>query len=360
VATSISDNLRGNPAELQGSGLAGSENSRRLTDEQRQWLADLYQANFASVFRLCEGVLRSREDAADAAHETFLVAMDSIQPGATPKMARSWLLTVARNHCLDVLRRRKRYGRALVTLGGNPTNGTDMESAIAERDFVSLVLSRLSLRERQALWQSAVESRPVADIAMGLRLNYMAAAQVLHRARLRAEAAARIAVVIGIARLGRSLRRAMFQRNLAAHNPSGFGSLLSVDRLLALAAVPIIVVASQSSSSPARPPGADSSTVAAPANTIGLPAPTPVGSKSLLSQGSLGPLNGGPNGQLPASGTVPAGVSSALDGLIGTVSHAIGQLTGPAPTASASGTLPGTSTTIPQLPVPTPSPSLAP
>jgi hypothetical protein len=114
------------------------------------------------------------------------------------------LLTVARNHCLDLLRRRKRLGKALVTLGPDEGRGTDIENAVADRDFIDLVFKQLSKGERQALWQSAVESRPLADIASGLRLSYMAAAQVLHRARRHAvQAATRVALVFGIFHVGR-------------------------------------------------------------------------------------------------------------------------------------------------------------
>ena len=341
-----SEAVHANTAELPSSSSPGSSTSRRLTDQQQRWLADLYQANFASVFRLCTRMLRSSEDAADAAHETFLIAVDSMQPDTGGGTARSWLMTVARNHCLDVLRRRKRFGRALVTLGGNPQNGADIESAIADRDFVSLVLNQLSHRERQALWESAVERRPLADIAMDLRLNYMAAAQVLHRARQRAAGvAARVAVVIGIARLVRAVRRNMEQRNLTSAHQSFFGSLLSVDRILALAAVPLVMVAIQSSSS-AHSAGAYPSRGAAPATTIAAP-------------GMALPV--GRIGQLPATGTVPADVKSALDALVGSVNNSLGQLTAPAATPSPSASLPGVPVTVPSLPAPSlPVPSPAP
>src|SRR5437879_5220597 len=95
-----------------GSPIPSSGPTPRLDTRQQQSLADLYRANFAAVFRLCASILRNSEDGADAAHETFLIAARSMQPDASPKVARSWLLTVARNHCLDVLRRRKRQGRA--------------------------------------------------------------------------------------------------------------------------------------------------------------------------------------------------------------------------------------------------------
>src|SRR5205085_91651 len=157
--------------------MPGATQRPPLTDLQERWLADLYEAQFPIVLRLCTRMLRSAEDAADAAHETYLIALAALAPDTAPRAARSWLLTVARNHCLDTLRRRKLHQRALVSLGGNPDRTADLESEVADRAFVNAVLSRLSQRERLALWQSAVERRPVADIAVSLQLNYMAAAQ---------------------------------------------------------------------------------------------------------------------------------------------------------------------------------------
>jgi RNA polymerase sigma-70 factor (ECF subfamily) len=204
---------------------------------------ELYNANYAAVLRVCSRILRNPDDAADAAQQVFLIALESLDLTVRRNAARAWLLTVARNHCLDLLRRRKRLGKALVTLGTDAGRGADMETAVADRDFVGIVFKQLSNRERQALWHSAVESRPLADIAGRLRLSYMAAAQVLHRARRHAvSVAARVAVVSGIVHLGK-------QR-------TGSASAL-VARLAAVAAVPVILVSVQSSS-PARQPATPS------------------------------------------------------------------------------------------------------
>jgi RNA polymerase sigma-70 factor, ECF subfamily len=343
MAVSPSDGSHAATIESPSSSLHGGPVDGRLTNQQQQWLADLYQTHFAAVFRLCNRILRSADDAADAAHETFLVALDSMQSEVPPKVARSWLLTVARNHCLDLLRRRKRYGRALVILGGNPHNGADIEAPIVERDFVDRVLSQLPLRERQALWQSAVESRPLADIAMGLRLNYMAAAQVLHRARQHAAGtAARIAVVIGIVRLARVLRRRLAQGNTIAANQSGYGSLLSADKILTLAAVPLIAAAIQSSSSAVAPPASASQVI--PQTTV-VSRTGVVGTNPLLpSPGSLRVVNDARNGELPDATRVPVSVWSAVDALLENVNHSIGPPTATQPSPA-----------VPSPPVPTPS-----
>src|SRR5207237_980394 len=49
-----------------------------MSAEQQRWLAGLYEANFAAVVRRCRVLLKSAEDAADAAHEVFLIARNSL------------------------------------------------------------------------------------------------------------------------------------------------------------------------------------------------------------------------------------------------------------------------------------------
>src|SRR5205809_74110 len=100
-----------------------------LNTGERRWLAELYEANYGPVVRLCTRLLRNGEDAADAAQDVFLIAANSLDPSAPPGQARAWLLTVARNHCLDALRRRTRLGKALITLGSQPDPSRDLEGA---------------------------------------------------------------------------------------------------------------------------------------------------------------------------------------------------------------------------------------
>ena len=177
----------------------------KLDDEQRRWLTGLYESNFSAVFNACRSVLNNAEDAADAAHEVFLRSADALDVGASPAHARAWLLTVARNYCLDVLRRRKRLGGALTRLAADANTWTEPERTVVDRDVIRGVLEPLRARERQALWQSAVEERPVAEIATSLGLNYMAAAQFLHRARRHALlVATRLAAIFGFYKLQRA------------------------------------------------------------------------------------------------------------------------------------------------------------
>src|SRR5438132_11425380 len=215
-----------------------------MSAEQRRWLAALYEANFAAVSKRCAAILKSGDDAADAVHEVFLTALNSLAPDTDAKRARAWLLTVAQNHCVDVLRRRRRFGRALVTLSADRDARADLEAGVVDRDFVDGLLRQLTLRERLALWQSAVERRSLADIAIGLQLSYAAAAQVVHRARQHAvRLAASVAAVIAVLRFPRAVRRLLPRFRLTDAQP-----MLAAQRVLALAALPVVAaVALQSS-----------------------------------------------------------------------------------------------------------------
>src|SRR5438876_4858756 len=217
-----------------------------MSAEQQRWLASLYEANFAAVFRRCGVLLKSAEDAADAAHEVFLIAVNSLAPETEEKRARAWLLTVAHNHCLDILRRRKRFGRALVVLGANEASD-DLEAGVVDRDFVDQVLRQLSERERLALWQSAVERRSLADIAIGLQLSYAAAAQVVHRARQHAvRLAASVAAIFAVLRFPRIARSVPTRIGLFRTNPE---SLLAAHPAMALASLTAMAAVSIQSSS---------------------------------------------------------------------------------------------------------------
>ena len=270
-----------------------------LDDARRRWLSELYEANSAAIFNLCRRLLNSREDAADAMHEVFLRAAASLfEPPRSPQ-ARGWLTRVARNYCIDLLRRRERFGSALITLAATADPGGDSVQSVEDRELLTTVLRQLGVRDREALWQSAVELRSLPEIARSFNLSYTAAAQLLSRARRRAVlVAARLAVILGLAQLGQ-----VFRRSNAAHRGQ---------QLAAVVVVPIMVAAVVISSSPHAEIGAAATSHAAGAQaqgpSIGHPSALPATGPSTP------PVTTGALAALPAASTVatvpaPAGVT---------------------------------------------------
>lgn len=225
--------------------MATQPQSLRLDPEQREWLGRLYEEHEASVSRLCMRLLNDQSEAADACQEVFIRAANALGSPPLSENARSWLLTVARNHCLDLLRRRKRFDKALTVIWRDLEAPRDPESAAIDHDTLVSVLGSLTPRERTVLWQSAVEQQPVSAIADGMKLNYMAAAQVLSRARRHAATiAARVAAIFGLPSLYRLLRQ--------GRGAPSQQFVLQAAQIAAVVAVPVLLISVQSSTGSAR------------------------------------------------------------------------------------------------------------
>lgn len=206
-----------------------------LDHERAAWLTTLYEANARMVFNTCRRLLRNPEDAADATHEVFLRAAVSLHAAPDSKDARAWLTTVARNHSLDVLRRKQRFQSAITTLGASVPH-LESETVVVDRQLAQTVLEQLAVRERQALWESHVEQRPVAEIAERLGLSYLATAQLLSRARRRAAL-----VLAALAAILAVLRGSLARRRLAIQN--------AAQPVAAVIVVPLVVTVLMSGSS---------------------------------------------------------------------------------------------------------------
>jgi RNA polymerase sigma-70 factor, ECF subfamily len=280
------------------------------------WLADLYESNSTAVFHVCQRLLKNPEDAADATHEVFLRAFTSLTGEPAGKRGRAWLVTVARNYCLDMLRRQKRMGSALNTLAAEPVPYAEAEKAVLDREFVDAVLRQLKDRERQALWQSAVEYRPIGEIGNYLGLSYMAAAQLLHRARRHAlVVAGRLAAILGLLQLNRLAKRLVF--GVEAHP-------VAVAIMVPLVVVSLAVASSsrQAGTAPFAGPGS------AARGVVGTSSSAPAGSEGEAS-GRLGLRNA-------AAPELLHQFQSTVEPLV-TALPALGKLTGsvvPAPTPS--------------------------
>jgi RNA polymerase sigma-70 factor (ECF subfamily) len=63
------------------------------------------------VFGLCLAMLGNADDAKDASQETLLRALEKMDKLREPERSRSWILSIARNLCIDRLERRKGEAR---------------------------------------------------------------------------------------------------------------------------------------------------------------------------------------------------------------------------------------------------------
>lgn len=86
---------------------------------------EAFRAHERDVRRLCRRLLGDDAAAADALGETFLRAQAGGASYDPERPVRSWLLGIAANHCVDVLRRRSTEKRLFDDAGSDPEDLAD-------------------------------------------------------------------------------------------------------------------------------------------------------------------------------------------------------------------------------------------
>jgi RNA polymerase sigma-70 factor (ECF subfamily) len=111
----------------------------RARGHDNEALAEIYRRFVRRIFGLCRYMLDSRESAEDASSEVFLKVQRSIESydGSIPFPR--WLLRVAGNQCIDVLRRRQR-GRKVIMEGED--GAAVIEAASPELSPLGAVISK--------------------------------------------------------------------------------------------------------------------------------------------------------------------------------------------------------------------------
>lgn len=104
------------------------------------------------VISLCRSMLRERELAEDVAQDVFAQAFTHLRGYRGEASPRTWLLAIARNRCIDQLRRSQREPWDDAGEGGEPDEHADDAPLPAEllvrRDDVDAALSELAEGER--------------------------------------------------------------------------------------------------------------------------------------------------------------------------------------------------------------------
>jgi RNA polymerase sigma-70 factor (ECF subfamily) len=125
---------------------------------------DLYRTHYRRVRGLCRQLLGAPERAEDAAQETFARAYRAFASYDREQPFAAWIMSIARNHCLDLLRRRS---TETVLFGSEPEEEAAVEAP--EADGLGAVLTA----ERAHALNAAVAQLP-ARYRVPLALAYYA------------------------------------------------------------------------------------------------------------------------------------------------------------------------------------------
>ncbi len=153
----------------------------------QDWWAQLFTDHHAPVLATCRAILRQHEAAEDATQEVF--ARVPAHRGVIVD-ARRWLLEVARNVCIDMLRHQRR--RAALSLDTDRAGFApfDPHHEVIERMFLYWVLGQLPVREGAVLSRQLLLDEPLDMVARNLGVSYAVAGKLAARAKRRTAAIA--------------------------------------------------------------------------------------------------------------------------------------------------------------------------
>ncbi|HET9554392.1 MAG TPA: sigma-70 family RNA polymerase sigma factor [Anaeromyxobacteraceae bacterium] len=156
-------------------------------------LVDLHKR---AVFGLCVRLLRDGEEARDAAQEAFVRGYAAIATYDPAQPFAPWILRIARNHCLDLVRRRVPAAQQ-VALDADPEDGApaydlpDAASPAADllleqaqtRSALEAAVAELPANYREVIQLFHVEHLSYKEIAATLDVPIGTVMTWLHRAR---------------------------------------------------------------------------------------------------------------------------------------------------------------------------------
>ena len=164
---------------------------RRFLDGESSAFGILVERHQTRVFNLCLRILGNREDAFDAAQETFVAALRKVGQFRGDAAFTTWLHRVAVNACYDELRKQQRRPMLHVVAPGDadepreagPPSADHADEVTGSIDAAA-ALTRVPEEFRVALVLADVQDLPYEQIARILEVPVGTVKSRVHRGRL--------------------------------------------------------------------------------------------------------------------------------------------------------------------------------
>lgn len=161
---------------------------RRILAGQTDDFRVLVDRHQQSIFRFASGLLGSREEAEDVTQETFLAAFANLSGYDSSRATLStWLFTIARNRCINLLKQRRPIALNELDSIGNVTSVDPLVSQELSQQL-DRALAALPVEQRSAFVLAEIEELPYAEIARIERTSLGTVKSRIHRAKQRLQA----------------------------------------------------------------------------------------------------------------------------------------------------------------------------
>ncbi len=144
---------------------------------------ELYGRYEGPLYGFCARLLGDADEAADAFQEAFIKVIEQRASYRAGRF-RSWVFTIARNECLDRMRRGGRQARLLELHAPDTTHHVDTAAAIDARDELTKLLAELPSEQREITLLHRYHGFSYAEIARMTGSSEAATKQKAYRALL--------------------------------------------------------------------------------------------------------------------------------------------------------------------------------
>ena len=195
-------------------------------------LAARYEAR---LLWFCWQILRSKEDAEDALQDVLAAAFRALIADEREIQVRPWLYRIARNRCINQLRRARTVGFDLLDDHHPENGGTPAEKVLSRQRFRDLVDDIQALPDKQhiALLLREVDGFAYQEIASAMETTVPAVKSLLVRARCALREASTVRAAESAAPAGAAARRPERTRAHCSTRTIGYKSARAAARLAA-------------------------------------------------------------------------------------------------------------------------------
>ena len=157
-----------------------------IRDGQERAFETLFERYQARLLAFCRGMLASPEDAEDVLQEVFVAAHKAILADHRAINARPWLYRIARNRCLNHLRRPVPEGQDSMDIHPHENGVSVAERVQTREEFRALIADVQDLPETQrtALLLREIDALAYEEIAVAMDTTVPAVKSLLVRARM--------------------------------------------------------------------------------------------------------------------------------------------------------------------------------
>src|SRR4051812_21110868 len=148
--------------------------AQRVGAGDQDAFAEMYREFSARVYGCCVAILRDPDEAADATHDVFVVAVQRVAQLRDPDRLTPWLFAVARHVCFRRLAERRRRSEIDLRTDVVIADETDEETIPPEAAaaLVWAAADGLNERDRTLLYLNTREGLTGADLAAAVGVKH--------------------------------------------------------------------------------------------------------------------------------------------------------------------------------------------